>query len=119
MNIIYRVWYDSPNGAFIAYIGRTKNNLTERIRQHFKKHPFQKVLSIDKTTKIDYTEFKTVADMYVAEIILINQYKPPLNVDDKAKDDLTLDIKLPNLAWDVWNKPHLIEKWKRNSCVNI
>ena len=119
MNTIYRVWYrrmsttDNESDRFIAYIGRTKQDITQRIRQHYFTHPFMKTLDIDRTTYIDYTTFATVADMYVAEIILINLYKPPLNVDDKAKDDLTLDIKLPPIEWILWNKPHLIEKWAK------
>ena len=115
---IYRVWYNGQNGKHLVYIGRTKNNLTERIRQHHKKHPFQKVLKIDENTYIDYTEFNTVADMFVAEIILINQHKPPLNVDDKAKDELTLDLQLLELDWKVWDKPHLVRKWNGETTNN-
>jgi excinuclease UvrABC nuclease subunit len=113
MNIIYRVYYSADNGEFIAYIGRTRNNLTQRIRQHYFTHLFMRTLDINKTTRIEYTEFATVADMYIAEIILINEYKPPLNVDDKAKDEITLDIHLPPLEWKIWDKPHLIRKWAK------
>ena len=120
MNIIYRIWYsrkpttDDSDTEFIAYIGRTKNDLTQRLRNHFFKHLFQRMIEIGAVSHIDYAEFQTVADMYVAEIILINEYKPPLNVDDKARDKLTLPIALPHLEWTVWMKPHLMEKWKND-----
>ena len=115
MNTIYRVWYDSPSGEYIVYIGRTKNDLTQRLRQHFMTHPFQRTLDIYGVVRIDYAEFKTVADMYVAEIILINEHKPPLNVDDKAKDELTLPISIPRIEWLEWDKPDLMAKWKGDS----
>jgi len=35
-----------------------------------------------------------------------------LNVDDKAPDELTIEIDLSGLDWKLWDKPHLIEKWK-------
>ena len=72
---------------------------------------FQRKLEISGVVKIDYTIFKSVADMYVAEIILINKHKPPPNVDDKAGDKLTLPIELPHLEWLEWSKPHLIKRW--------
>jgi Nuclease subunit of the excinuclease complex len=116
MNIIYRIWYsrnptpDDSSTEFIAYIGRTKNDLTQRIRQHFMGHPLQKKLDIRGVSHIDYTTFPTVADMYVAEVILINKYKPPLNVDDKAPDELTFSFELGG-AFEMWEKPQLMEKW--------
>lgn len=50
--------------------------------------------------------------MYVAEIVLINQLKPPLNCDDKAKDKLTLNIDMSWIEWNLWNKPELLKKWR-------
>lgn len=111
-NVIYRIYYKSPEGEFIVYIGRTRNDLTQRLRQHFTGHPFQKKMDINLIARIDYCELKTVADMYVAEIIFINYYKPPLNVDDKAKDEITLKIDLSEINWIVWDKPNLIKKWR-------
>ena len=115
MNTIYRIWY-SVNSCdeYIAYLGRTKNNLTQRLRNHFFKHPFQRTLDIGAVSHIDYTTFATVADMFCAEIILINRYKPPLNVDDKAQDELTLPLELPEIEWQLWDKPQLMEKWKQD-----
>lgn len=47
--------------------------------------------------------------MYVWEVILINQLKPPLNRDDKARDALTL--ALPPLPFQEFDCP-LMDKWK-------
>jgi len=71
-----------------------------------------KSLDIFRVAYIEYTELATVADMYVAEIVLINTLKPPRNVDDKAEDELTIPVDLSALKWQLWNKPELLEKWK-------
>ena len=108
---LYKIYYKHLLGDPV-YIGRTKNNLTQRLRHHFFKHPFQKVVEVDAVSHIEYAEFATVADMFVAEIILINQIKPVLNVDDKAPDELTIKVDLSELEWKLWDKPHLLEKWR-------
>jgi hypothetical protein len=113
MNTLYKIYNkDVISGEeFLAYVGRTKNNLTQRLRNHFKGHPLQKKLYISKTTKIEYAEFATVADMYVMEILLINTLKPPYNIDDKANDNLTLEFTLPDVEWKLFNKPELFQSW--------
>jgi hypothetical protein len=113
-NTIYRIFYTSRQGGeWLAYIGRTRQNLTQRLRNHFFGHPMQRKLDVDRVSRIEYTTYATVADMYIAEIILINQYKPPLNVDDRAPDEMTLPLELPPISWQLWDKPHLTEKWMR------
>lgn len=59
--------------------------------------PMHRAIDIHNVTKIEYTILQTEADMNLYEIYLINLYKPPLNVDDKARDNLT--ITLPELEW--------------------
>ena len=111
---LYKIYYFNPNApddVFLVYIGRTKNDLTARLRQHFTGHVMMKMLDIAGVDHIEYAEFATVADMYVAEIVLINTLKPPLNIDDKAKDELTIPVDLSGIEWKLWDKPHLIEKW--------
>ena len=122
---LYRIYYNNPyfrsnpGETYLAYIGRTKNNLTSRLRQHFVNvHPFQKQLYIDNVAFIEYAEFNTVADMYVAEIVLINQLKPLLNRDDKAQDELTIPVDLSGIEWKLWDKPHLIKKWSEIENAN-
>ena len=111
---LYKIYYSDKDGnPYLVYLGRTNAPLTTRLRQHFvKHHPFQKDIDVEGVTLIEYAELKTVADMYVAEIVLINQLKPYLNADDKARDDLTLDIDLSGLEWRVWDNVQLLEKWK-------
>ena len=105
--ILYRIWY----GACLAYLGRTKQPLQARIHGHMFAAPMHRVIDIHNVTRIDYTELQTAADMYLYEIYFINLWKPPLNVDDKARDNLT--ISLPELQWAEFT-PVNWEKWKED-----
>lgn len=71
--------------------------------------PMHRAIDIHNVTKIEYTMLSTEADMNLYEIYFINLYKPPLNVDDKAKDNLT--IVLPDLEWTEF-VPSKWEEWK-------
>ena len=53
---------------------------------------------ISNVSKIEYAEFLSEADMNLYEIYYINLLKPPLNCDDKAKDELT--VSLPDVDWN-------------------
>lgn len=44
------------------------------------------------------------------EIYFINLWKPPLNIDDKCKDELT--IQLPDTEWKIFTTP-LWNKWEK------
>ena len=72
--------------------------------------PMHRAIDIHNVTKIEYTQLQTEADMNLYEIYFINRWKPPLNVDDKARDDLT--INLPDLEWTEFF-PANWKKWKR------
>lgn len=104
--ILYRIWY----GNHLAYLGRTRQPLQARIRGHMFAAPMHRAIDIHNVTLIEYTELPTEADMNLYEIYFINLWKPPLNVDDKAKDDLT--IVLPALTWQEFH-PANWEWWKR------
>lgn len=104
--ILYRIWY----GNYLAYLGRTKQPLQARIRGHMFAKPMHRAIDIHNVTKIEYTVLATEADMNLYEIYFINLWKPPLNVDDKARDDLT--ITLPALEWKEFI-PSKWEDWKR------
>lgn len=104
--ILYRIWYSNC----IAYLGRTKQPLQARIRGHMFAKPMHRAIDIHNVTKIEYTELRTEADMNLYEIYFINLWKPPLNVDDKARDSLT--ITLPELEWTEFI-PAKWEDWKR------
>jgi len=104
--------HHSLDGKSIVYIGRSNGDLDRRLRNHFvTSHKFQKKLELCDKTRVEVAEFKTVVDMYVAEIAYINLEKPPLNVDDKAQDDLTIFVDLSSVVWQPWNKSHLLGKW--------
>lgn len=103
--LLYRIYY----GDILVYLGRTKQPLQTRIHEHLFKKPMARSLFIDQISKIEYAEFKTESDMNLYEVYFINLWKPPLNVDDKAKDNLT--IFLPNVKWTEFSTP-LWDKWK-------
>lgn len=102
--LLYRIWY----GNAIVYVGRTKQPLQDRIHGHLFRKPMQRVIEYGQVSKIEYTELPTEADMNLYEIYYILKLHPTLNVDDKAKDNLT--ISLPELTWLPWTT-HLWEKW--------
>lgn len=102
--ILYRIFYDEN----LVYLGRTKQPLKDRIRGHLFQKPMHRSINIDLVTKIDYAEFLSEADMNVYEIYFINLWKPVLNIDDKAKDGL--NINLPDVTWTEF-QTHLWDKW--------
>ena len=103
--ILYRFWY----GNSIVYLGRTKQPLQARIHGHLFKKPMHRSINIELVTKIEYTDFPTEADMNLYEIYFINLWKPPLNIDDKCNDNLT--VSLPDIEWKEFVTP-LWNKWK-------
>jgi len=104
--ILYRIYY----GSDIIYLGRTKQPLQDRIRGHLFQKPMHRNIGIELVSRIEYAEFKTEADMNVYEVYFINLYRPPLNRDDKAKDELT--IALPEVEWKLFTTP-LWDEWKK------
>ena len=110
--ILYKIFYKSQ----VAYLGRTKQPLQDRIRGHLFKRPMHRDIDINLVTKIEYAEFKTEADMNVYEIYFINKLKPPLNKDDKARDELSFELK--DVAWKHFYT-HLWDKWKEKIDVDI
>lgn len=104
--IVYRIWYDSH----IVYVGRTKQPLQSRIRGHLFNKPMHRTIDINHVSKIEYAELGSEADMNLYEIYYILKLHPPLNVDDKAKDDLS--VSLPEVAWCEFTT-HLWEGWRQ------
>lgn len=104
--LLYRIYY----GDTLVYLGRTRQALQTRIHEHLFKKPMARSLFIDQISKIEYTEFKSEADMNLYEIYFINLWKPPLNVDDKAKD--ALSVRLPEVTWSEFSTP-LWNKWQQ------
>ncbi|WP_394910524.1 hypothetical protein [uncultured Robinsoniella sp.] len=104
--ILYRIWYKDC----LVYLGRTKQPLQARIRGHKFAKPMHRSIDIQNVTKIEYSKFETEADMNLFEIYYINLWKPPLNVDDKARDNLT--ISLPNSEWCEFT-PSNWDEWRK------
>lgn len=104
--LIYRIWY----GDCLVYVGRTKQPLQSRIRGHLFNKPMHRTVNIEQVTKIEYTELGSEADMNLYEIYYILRLHPPLNVDDKARDDLS--VTLPELEWKEFTTP-LWEGWRQ------
>ena len=104
-NILYKIYYDDK----VVYLGRTKQLLQNRIRGHLFQKPMHRTIDINLVTKIEYAKFLTEANMNVYEIYYINKLKPALNVDDKTKDELT--VNLPDMEFKLF-ECHLWDKWK-------
>lgn len=109
--ILYKIYY----GDLLVYLGRTKQPLQNRLRGHFFKKPMHRAIDINHVTKIEYAEFQTVADMYLYEIYYINKLKPSLNVDDLARDEIT--VTLSEVEFLPYNC-HLFESWKNQINAN-
>lgn len=103
--ILYKIYYKD----ILVYLGRTKQNLQDRIRGHFFAKPMHKKIDILIVTKVEYAEFETEADMFLYEIYYINKFKPPFNIDDKARDNLT--VSLPDIEFNEFDC-RLMDKWR-------
>lgn len=107
--LLYKIYYSGTCGDIVAYLGRTKQPINARLRGHFFKMPMHKMIDIFSISKIEVAECKTEADMFLYEIYYINRFKPALNRDDKAEDELTFTI--PELDFQPYNC-NLLDKWK-------
>lgn len=108
---IYKIFYGGKDKTeFVAYLGRTKQTINSRLRGHFFKLTMHKLIDIFSVSHIETATCRTEADMFLYEIYYINKFKPALNRDDKARDELT--ISLPELEFSTYSC-RLIDKWKR------
>lgn len=106
---LYKIYYNDP--PFLVYLGRTDQKLQQRLHNHFFKKPMLREIDLYSVSKIEYAKFKTQADMFLYEIYYINKYKPLLNRDDKAKDELT--ISLSEVNWEEFRMDSvLLSRWK-------
>lgn len=104
-NVLYKIYM----GRKFVYIGVTTGDLTATLRTLF----FGKdsVLELDRVSKIEYTTLQSFADCLVYKTYLINLNKPLYNKSDKARDELSGSIVLPELNFIEYNNP-IIDKWK-------
>lgn len=111
--VLYKIYYDDE----LVYIGRTKQELKQRLRHHFfGGNAMTKKLDILQTTRIEYCICETEADMNLFEIYLIALYKPRINKDDKPCDNLT--IYLPEPEFYQYFDP-IIDKWKEKQIEDL
>jgi excinuclease UvrABC nuclease subunit len=103
---LYRIYYDEN----LVYLGRTNQPISTRLRGHFFDKPMHKKIDINQVTKIEISELKTEADMFIYEIYYINKLKPTLNRDDKSRSEVT--INLPELKFEEFYPPRM-EVWKK------
>lgn len=94
-HILYKVFYSTPEGDCLVYLGRTNQPIKARLRGHFTAKPMMRKLDPRLVTRIECAELQTEADMFLYEIYYINLWKPTLNCDDKSREELT--IRMPEL----------------------
>ena len=80
----------------IIYIGKNDTNLQDRIIQHQREEKFKPYMEAD----IYYIELKNKAETSGLEKLLINKYKPILNIVDKYKT--TSDIQFEEPEWNLF-----------------
>ena len=104
-NIIYKIYI----GRKCVYVGAITGDLTAMLRVHFfgKDNTFD----IERVSKIEYATLPSFADCLVYKAYYVNWLKPLYNKSDKARDDLTGSINLPNISFIEYNNP-ILEKWK-------
>lgn len=97
--ILYRYML---NGE-VKYIGKTKRDLARRVAEHNTEPKFQSSIK----WQIEYFVVANSVQMDGLEKLLIDYYKPCLNVKDKATTNCV--IPLPDFPWQIWNGTHLEE----------
>ena len=104
-NIIYKIYM----GRKCVYIGVTNGDLTATLRVHF--FGEENVLDLERVSKVEYAVLPSLADCFVDKTYLINSLKPLYNKSDRARDELSEHITLPELKFVEYNNP-IMEKWK-------
>ena len=104
-NILYQIYM----GRKCVYVGVTDVDLTATLRMHF--FGKENTLDIERVSKIEYVSLPSFADCLVYKTYYINLNKPIYNKSDKARDDVSKTVCLPNLNFIEYNNP-IIEKWK-------
>ena len=104
-NILYKIYM----GHKCVYIDTTTSDLTATLRtQFFSK---ESVLELKRVSKIEYTILPSQADCFVYKTYLINLLKPIYNKSERARDELSQNIVLPELNFIEYNNP-ILYKWK-------
>jgi hypothetical protein len=104
-NILYKIYM----GRKCVYVGATTVDLTATLRMHF--FGKEDTLDIERVSKIEYTTLHSFADCLVYKTYYTNLIKPLYNKTDKARDEISKTVILPELNFVEYNNP-IIEKWK-------
>lgn len=104
-NVLYKIYM----GRKCVYVGTVSGDLTSILRVHF----FGKdnTLDLERVSKIEYVILPSLADCLVYKAYYTNWLKPLYNKTDKARDELSGSINLPNLNFSEYNNP-ILDKWK-------
>jgi len=93
----------------IVYVGKSSHCIYQRLLKHLTPGNIE----YKEVTKVEVFQIANKANTDVAEIYLINMYKPPLNKDCNSSDVLTIQIE--SLS-DIIDKYHSFEV-KDNKCT--
>lgn len=93
MNEYYVYRYTDKALKEVVYIGKTDHSLRSRILAHKKEAAFKKF-----NCDIDFVRLANSVETDSVEKLLINYYKPAINIKDKTKG-LTEGLILPLLNW--------------------
>ena len=104
-NILYKIYM----GRKCVYVGETVGDLTATLRTHF--FGKENTLDLERVSKIEYITLPSQADCFVYKAYLVNSLKPIYNKSERARDELSENIILPELNFIEYNNP-IIDKWK-------
>lgn len=93
----------------IVYIGKNDNNLISRISSHKSESKFKPYLSSD----IYYITLANKAETRTLETLLINKYKPKLNVIDKYDSITSSFLKIQEPKWEKYDE----KKFKKQPAI--
>ena len=114
-NIIYKIYI----GHKCVYVGITNSDFTATLRVHF--FGKENTLDIEHVSKIEYIALPSFADCLVYKTYYVNLNKPLYNKSEKARDNLSGNIILPELNFIEYQNP-IIDKWKlmlKNEQLNL
>lgn len=93
-------------GDQCVYVGKSKNNLKERIWEHSRDSRFKPY----NNSQILYCKCKSKSDMDITERVLIKIMHPVVNIFDKTDGCIPFALDLSAVTWF---------DYKTNDCINI
>ncbi len=90
--------YVSDDGR-VVYVGRS-SNLTRRIKEHGRCSGVDAKFKRYKSAKVFIHECSTMDEQWALELLLIEAYKPILNVFNKTELPLSIKFNPDEIGWD-------------------